>query len=70
MREASISCLIGVWDRIVSFAGQIGFPGDKLGVNVEYLDTRNPRAVDASFELAEEFGRIFRRGSKKLPKNK
>jgi hypothetical protein len=61
MREASISCLIGVWDRISSFAHQIGFPDDKLGVNVEYLDSRNPRAVDASFELAEEFGRIFRR---------
>jgi hypothetical protein len=61
MREASISCLIGVWDRISSFAHQIGFPDDRLGVNVEYLDSRNPRAVDASFELAEEFGRIFRR---------
>jgi hypothetical protein len=61
MREASISCLIAVWDRISSFAGQIGFPEDKLGVNVEYLDSRNPRAVDASFELAEEFGRIFNR---------
>jgi len=61
MREASISCLIGVWDRLVSFARQIGFPDDKLGVNVEYLDSRNPRSVDASFELAEEFGRIFRK---------
>jgi len=60
MREASISCLIAVWDRVSSFASQIGFPEDKLGVNVEYLDSRNPRAVDASFELAEEFGRIFR----------
>jgi hypothetical protein len=60
MREASISCLIGVWDRLSSFAHQIGFPENKLGVNVEYLDSRNPRAVDASFELAEEFGRIFR----------
>ncbi len=61
MREASISWLIGVWDRIASFAAQIGFPADCLGVNVEYLDSRNPRSVDASFELAEEFGRIFRR---------
>ncbi len=61
MREASISWLIGVWDRISSFAAQIGFPADRLGVNVEYLDSRNPRSVDASFELAEEFGRIFRR---------
>jgi len=65
MREASISCLIGVWDRIASFAHQIGFPDDRLGVNVEYLDSRNPRSVDASFELAEEFGRIFRRKSRK-----
>jgi hypothetical protein len=61
MREASISCLTGVWDRIFSFAKEIGFPDDKLGVNVEYLDSRNPRNVDASFELAEEFGRIFRK---------
>jgi len=61
MREASISCLIGVWERISSFAGQIGFPAGRLGVNVEYLDSRNPRSVDASFELAEEFGRIFRK---------
>jgi hypothetical protein len=68
MREASISCLIGVWDRISSFANQIGFPEDKLGVNVEYLDSRNPRAVDASFELAEEFGRIFRRRRRLLAK--
>ena len=60
-REASISCLIGVWDRISSFAKEIGFPDDKLGVNVEYLDSRNPRNVDASFELAEEFGRILRK---------
>lgn len=59
-REASISCLIGVWDRIAEFAKEIGFPREKLGVNVEYLDSRNPRNVDASFELAEEFGRIFR----------
>jgi len=61
MRETSISVLIGVWDRIGSFARQIGFPADKLGVNIEYLDSRNPRSVDASFELAEEFGRIFRK---------
>jgi hypothetical protein len=61
MRESSISCLIGVWDRLSSFATQIGFPADRLGVNIEYLDSRNPRSVDASFELAEEFGRIFRK---------
>ena len=61
MREASLSCLIGVWDRISSFAKEIGWPDDKLGVNVEYLDSRNPRNVDASFELAEEFGRMFRK---------
>ena len=61
MREASISSLIGVWDRISSFAHQIGFPDELLGVNVEYLDSRNPRSVDSSFELAEEFGRIFKK---------
>jgi hypothetical protein len=66
MRETSLSCLIGVWDRISSFAREIGWPDDKLGVNIEYLDSRNPRNVDASFELAEEFGRLFkkRRGRK------
>ena len=31
------------------------------GVNVEYLDSRNPRGVDAAFELAEEFGRLHRK---------
>jgi hypothetical protein len=61
MREASISSLIGVWERISTFAREIGFPEGQLGVNVEYLDSRNPRSVDASFELAEEFGRIFRK---------
>lgn len=61
MREASISCLLGVWERISYFAHEIGFPQDRLGVNVEYLDSRNPRGVDAAFELAEEFGRILRR---------
>ncbi|MFQ5670285.1 MAG: hypothetical protein ACE5HD_07170 [Acidobacteriota bacterium] len=61
MREASISCLIGVWGRVSSFAADIGFPPDKLGVNVEYLDSRNPRNVDAAFELAEEFSRFLRR---------
>jgi hypothetical protein len=61
MREASISSLIGVWERISSFAREIGFPAHQLGVNVEYLDSRNPRSVDASFELAEEFGRILRK---------
>jgi len=61
MREASISCLIDVWDRIHSFAKQIGFPQNCLGVNVEYLDSRNPRSVDSSFELAEEFARILRK---------
>ncbi len=61
MRETSISCLIGVWDRLSSFAAEIGFPSDKLGVNVEYLDSRNPRNVDSAFELAEEFGRLLRK---------
>jgi hypothetical protein len=61
MRESSISCLLGVWERISYFAHEIGFPQDRLGVNVEYLDSRNPRGVDAAFELAEEFGRILRK---------
>jgi hypothetical protein len=61
MREASISTLMGVWERISTFAAAIGFPKEKLGVNVEYMDSRNPRNVDAAFELAEEFGRIFRK---------
>jgi hypothetical protein len=61
MRESSISCLLGVWERISSFARDIGYPPDRLGVNVEYIDSRNPRGVDAAFELAEEFGRLLRR---------
>ncbi len=61
MREASISSLLLVWERISNFAREIGYPKDKLGVNVEYLDSRNPRNVDAAFELAEEFGRLLRR---------
>jgi hypothetical protein len=61
MRESSIGFLLQVWERISSFANEIGFPADRLGVNLEYLDSRNPRNVDAAFELAEEFGRLFRR---------
>jgi len=61
MREASISCLLGVWDRISSFARDIGYPPERLGANVEYVDSRNPRGVDAAFELAEEFGRLLRK---------
>jgi hypothetical protein len=60
MREASISCLLGVWERISTFAGEIGFPPERLGVNAEYIDSRNPRNVDAAFELAEEFGRLLK----------
>ncbi len=60
MREASISCLLGVWERISTFAGEIGFPPERLGVNAEYIDSRNPRNVDAAFELAEEFGRVLK----------
>ncbi len=67
MREASLACLIGVWERISSFAKEIGWPDEKLGVNVEYLDSRNPRNVDASFELAEEFGRMFKRRLRRPP---
>jgi 5,10-methylenetetrahydrofolate reductase len=60
IREASITCLLGVWERISTFAGEIGFPVERLGVNAEYIDSRNPRNVDAAFELAEEFGRILK----------
>ncbi len=60
MREASISSLLLVWERLSTFAGEIGFPLDRLGVNIEYLDSRNPRNVDAAFELAEEFGRVLK----------
>jgi 5,10-methylenetetrahydrofolate reductase len=62
MREASISSLLLVWERISTFASEIGYPKEKLGVNIEYLDSRNPRNVDAAFELAEEFGRLLKRG--------
>jgi len=61
MREASISHSLLLWERISAFAGEIGYPQDRLGVNVEYLDSRNPRNVDAAFELAEEFGRVLRK---------
>jgi 5,10-methylenetetrahydrofolate reductase len=61
MREASISSLLLVWERISRFAAGIGYPREKLGVNIEYLDSRNPRNVDAAFELAEEFGRLLKR---------
>jgi 5,10-methylenetetrahydrofolate reductase len=61
MREASISALLLVWERLSTFAAEIGYPKDRLGVNVEYLDSRNPRNLDAAFELAEEFGRQLRR---------
>jgi len=61
MREASISLLLSVWERITGFAREIGYPAERLGVNVEYIDSRNPRGVDAAFELAEEFGRLLRK---------
>jgi len=61
MREASIAHSLLLWERISAFASEIGYPSDRLGVNVEYLDSRNPRNVDAAFELAEEFGRVLRR---------
>ena len=61
MREASISHSLLLWERISGFASEIGYPKDRLGVNVEYLDSRNPRNVDSAFELAEEFGRVLKR---------
>ncbi len=59
MAEASIAQLTLVWERLSTFAGEIGIPADRLGVNVEYLNTRNPRNVRVAFELAEEFGRLM-----------
>ncbi|MBE0596272.1 MAG: hypothetical protein IH614_03275 [Desulfuromonadales bacterium] len=69
MREASLSCLQGVWERIVTFAGAIDFPPERLGVNAEYIDSRNPRNVEAAFELAESFGRMLniREAEKTVP---
>jgi 5,10-methylenetetrahydrofolate reductase len=61
MREESISHSLLLWERISAFAKEIGYPKDRLGVNVEYLDSHNPRNVDAAFELAEEFGRVLKR---------
>jgi 5,10-methylenetetrahydrofolate reductase len=62
MREASISFLLRVWERLSTFAMEIGFPVERLGVNAEYIDSRNPRNVGAAFELAEEFGRLLKVG--------
>ena len=59
MTEASIGQLTLVWERLTTFASEIGIPADRLGVNVEYLNTRSPRSVRAAFELAEEFGRLY-----------
>lgn len=59
MVEASIAQLTLVWERLSTFASEIGIPGDRLGINVEYLNSRNPRNVRAAFELAEEFGRLL-----------
>jgi hypothetical protein len=69
MREASITCLVGVWERVSMFASELGFPPEKLGVNVEYLDSRNPRNVDSAFELAEEFGRFLRKRNSVIPRS-
>lgn len=59
MVEASMGQLMLVWERLSTFAAEIGIPEDRLGVNVEYLNTRNPRNVRAALEMAEEFGRMF-----------
>ena len=59
MREASISYLPQVWKHISVFANEIGFPAERLGVNVEYIDSRNPQNVRAAFELIEKFGHIL-----------
>ncbi len=59
MSEAAIGQLMLVWERLTTFAAEIGVPADRLGVNVEYLNSRNPRNVRVAFELAEEFGRLL-----------
>ncbi len=59
MGEASVGHLMLVWERLKTFASEIGIPEDRLAVNVEYINTRDPRNVRAAFELAEEFGRIL-----------
>jgi len=59
MAEASTGQLMLVWERLSTFASEIGIPEDRLGINVEYLNTRNPKNVRAAFELAEEFGRLL-----------
>jgi len=59
MGEAAIEILMLVWERVSTFAGEIGIPADRLGVNIEYLSSRNPRNVRAAFELADEFGRLL-----------
>ena len=59
MREASISYLLLIWERISVFANEIGFPAERLGVNVEYIDSRNPQNVSAAFELIEKFGHML-----------
>ena len=48
-----------VWERISVFANEIGFPAGRLGVNVEYLDSRSPQNVSAAFELIEKFGHML-----------
>ena len=59
MSEEAIGIILVVWERISTFATEIGIPLEKLGVNIEYINTRNPRNVRAAFELAEEFGRLL-----------
>ena len=59
MAEASVGHLMLIFERLTTFAGEIGIPEDRLGVNVEYINSRDPRNVRAAFELAEEFGRIL-----------
>jgi len=57
MAEASAGHLMLVFERLSTFAGEIGIPEGRLGVNVEYINSRDPRNVRAAFELAEDFGR-------------
>jgi hypothetical protein len=59
MAEAATDQLMLVWERVSTFAAEIGIPADRLGVNVEYLNSRNPKNVRAAFELADEFGRLL-----------
>ena len=59
MAEAAIDQLMLVWERLSTFAAEIGIPADRLGVNVGIPELAEPKNVRAAFELADEFGRLL-----------